>query len=97
MEDQIKRLLLLSETFKFDSKAQEKGFLAFIQWLNRMPDLEAHGSAYLLPLFILWSIQKDHESHTWWSETMGQQISMLEDQIAKLKAEIAFLRGSSEN
>lgn len=78
--------------FKWDSEDQRKGYLAFLYWArhkNVRPDSDS---------FILFSIQKDHESHEYWRELVGTQIGELNrviksqmDMIDKLTQQVEIL------
>lgn len=67
--------------FQWESEAQKKGVYALKQYLHRF-----HPDVYLedaVLLSICYFVQKDHEAKQWYSETMGSQISRLEDVIQK--------------
>jgi len=89
MEAQIHRLTQLAETFKFESEAQRKGFLAFLLWLRRVPSVETMGAGYLLPLLALYQMQKDHESSEWFIRVIGDQVHNLRMEIQDLRTQLS--------
>ena len=73
-------------TFEWDSDDQRKGYLSFLQWAHSKG---LHVSVRPIDLFF---IQKDHESHEWWVETVGTHIKGLEHQIKRLSDEVNELK-----
>lgn len=68
------------EDTTWTSEAQKQGYLNYIQYL-------AISNQEMSPKSLaLYLIQKSHESAEWFSKTVGEQISKLEDQIAILQA-----------
>lgn len=84
MKEHLVLINRLYETFPFESPAQKRGLGAYIQWLRGRGDLNQIGFGMALPFFILWSIQKDHESNDWWATAVGDQITMLQNSIQEL-------------
>lgn len=79
------------DAFPWASEVQKKGFLAMYQWLLTLPkELRADDTRYACVASFL--IQKSHESHEWWAETVGTQVTRLEDQIVILRREIDDLK-----
>lgn len=61
------------------------------QWFLTLPkDLRNDETRYAC--VASWLIQKSHESHEWWAETVGTQVTRLEDQIMILRREIDDLK-----
>lgn len=76
--------------FKFESKDQREGWLAFVKWCkdhHRVPDWEG---------FALFAIQKDHESQKWLIEFFGSQLKSLEDQVYRLQSQLNKLTMGEE-
>lgn len=78
--------------FEWESKAQKQGFLGFLKWWRDRPVKGRDDSPdHILCAVVAYFIQREHESHLWWSETVGDLVSRLEDQIGKLQARILEL------
>lgn len=84
----------LLEDFQFESEEGKKGFHNFAQFLQqngRGKTLDVD-----LALFSAYIIQKNHEAHIWWLETLGTQIGLLQQEICQLRKELQdrdFYRG----
>ncbi len=86
------------KSFKFDSVDQEKGALAALGWLqskgftvssySNMDEKLMNG---LRPMDLFF-IQKDHDSHEYWLELFGNQISTLQREIKALQDQVMELK-----
>lgn len=81
--------------FPWESEEQKKGVLNFIQWYEKLPPMSNRidGLYGELRCLAAYFIQKDHESHVWWQETVGTQIASLQNEIKRLQNEIESLKG----
>jgi hypothetical protein len=77
------------EDFPWESEAQRKGMLALVLWSRNLPDFVRSSPMDCLAAFIF---QKDHESAIWFTEMMGNQITMLQNEIKLLQDQITDLR-----
>jgi septal ring factor EnvC (AmiA/AmiB activator) len=71
--------------FEWQSDEQRKGYLALVQYWKQY-DASApfpiHARENLTALFF---IQKDHESHQYWIDLVGRQVSSLQDELHSLR------------
>lgn len=73
------------EEFPWQSEAQRKGYLALVQYMR------GFGIEPTLPIDpqVCWQIQKDHESHEWWVEVLGNQVGALQAEIIAVRRQIS--------
>lgn len=71
---------------KFDSKDQERGYLAFLHWAKE------RGYPNDVRPIDLFFIQKDHESNEYWREVVSQNVRQLQDEIVKLRSTVEGLQ-----
>lgn len=80
-----------AKKFKWETPAQEQGFKGFQRWwMNLSLTLRDNSTAKLFAV-VAFFIQKNHESHEWWAETVGDQISRVEDQVHLLQKRVREL------
>lgn len=84
------------DQFPWESEDQKKGFLALVQWVDKIP-VELRTDDTRNAVVAAWFIQKDHESQVWWSEAVGNQVSALQDQIKLLQNEVLELKARLRN
>ena len=91
-----KDLVQWVEAFPWQSEEQKEGFLAYIQYIREF-GREPVPLVDELPLLFL--IQKNHEAAEYWQQTVGDQISILRqemvavrDQSHQLMRELDLLR-----
>lgn len=77
---------------KWESEAQMKGYANLVQWMkiNEKKFEDAHSA------IAAYFIQKTHESHEWWADTVGTQINSLNHQIMRLDQKISELSAKLE-
>jgi hypothetical protein len=85
----VEGMNFFSSAFNFESEAQKKGFLSLVQYLNDTAPQATDGEAILM--VISYFIQKEHEAQEWWSKTIGDQVTSLENQIALQNRKITEL------
>ena len=76
------------ETFPWESEDQRKGFLAFVQWVQKRGNNDIPMSL----LLACWQAQKGHESTEWIMSTVGEHVSRLENEIMELRSRINELK-----
>lgn len=77
-----------SEGFKWESEEQRKGFFNLIQFLKEKHPQNVH---QLIASVAAYFIQKDHESHEYWVELVGNQIGQVNKQLRLLQEDVNYL------
>lgn len=80
------------EAFPWESEDQKKGYLGLIQYEKQF-GLEPTPIDPRAAFFI----QKMHEAAEYWRDTLGDQVSGLQGEIVRLKAEMARNEGYVES
>lgn len=77
------------DEFPWESDTQQKSMLALLLWSRKLPKFALSSPLDCLAAFIF---QKDHEAHIWYNEMMGNQITMLQNEIKLLQEQSAQMR-----
>lgn len=82
------------ERFPWTGDVQKKGFLNFTQWMRSLGTQVKDSDEDKFRCLVAYFVQKDHESHEWWVDTVGAQVKSLQEQLRLLQEQITALKSN---